>query len=49
MEENGDVKKQYEIANSEESWETFRSRYYVSGSEIALEVSDMLPLLFVQL
>ena len=32
MEENGDVKEQYEIANSEESWESFRSRYYGSGS-----------------
>ncbi len=39
MEENGDVKEQYEIANTGESWETFRSRYYGSGSEIALEVS----------
>jgi hypothetical protein len=39
MEENGDVKEQYEIANTGESWETFRSRYNGSGSEIALEVS----------
>ena len=39
MEENGDVKEQYEISNTGESWETFRSRYHGSGSEIALEVS----------
>ena len=39
MEENGDVKEQYEISNTGESWESFRSRYYGSGSEIALEVS----------
>jgi len=39
MEENGDAKEQYEIANSEESWESFRSKYPVYGNEIALEVS----------
>jgi len=39
MEENGEVKDQYEMDNREESWETFRSRYSTSGNEIALEVS----------
>ena len=39
MEENGDVKEQYEIANSEESLESFRPHYNGSGPEIALEVS----------
>jgi transposase len=39
MEENGEVKEQYEMDNREESWETFRSRYSTSGNEIALEVS----------
>jgi len=39
MEENGEVKEQYEMENTEESWEAFRSRYSQPGNEIALEVS----------
>ena len=38
MEENGDVKEQYEIANSESAWAEFRDRYS-HGNEMALEVS----------
>ncbi len=40
MEENADVKKQYEMANDEESWMEFRERYSSVKLEIALEVSS---------
>ena len=39
MEQNGDLKEQYEIANTEDSWKEFGSRYIDRKPEIALEVS----------
>jgi len=39
MEEEGNVKDQYEMSNDDESWESFLSRYSVYGNEIALEIS----------
>jgi hypothetical protein len=39
MEENGDVKEQYEIVNNESSWTEFMERYICMKTEISLEVS----------
>ena len=39
LREDGSINEQYEIANSEESWMEFRSRYLHLKPEIALEVS----------
>lgn len=39
MESNGTVGEQYEIMNSENAWDVFRSRYMDLKPEIALEVS----------
>ena len=39
MEDNGDVKEQYEISNDESAWTGFRGRYLSMEPEISLEVS----------
>ena len=39
MEDNGEVKEQYEILNDESAWEEFRERHLSLQPEIALEVS----------
>jgi transposase len=39
MEDNGDVKEQYEFLNDESSWAEFRERYLSMEPEISLEVS----------
>ena len=39
MEENGEVKEQYEILNDESAWTEFRERYLSKEPEISLEVS----------
>ena len=39
MEDNGDVKEQYEILNDESAWTEFRERYLSKEPEISLEVS----------
>ena len=39
MEDNGDVKEQYEILNDESAWTGFRERYLSMEPEISLEVS----------
>jgi len=39
MEEDGSVKENYEIENSEEAWNTFVERYSSMKPEIALEQS----------
>ena len=39
MEDNGDVKEQYEILNDESAWTGFRERYLSIEPEISLEVS----------
>jgi transposase len=39
MEDNGDVKEQYEIVNGESAWAEFRERYICMKPEISLEVS----------
>ena len=39
MEDNGDVKEQYEISNDESAWAGFRERYLPMEPEISLEVS----------
>ncbi len=39
MNEDGSIGEQYEIENTEDSWEDFRSRYLDLRPEIALEVS----------
>ena len=39
MEENGNVKEQYEIVNNESAWTEFMERYICMKTEISLEVS----------
>ena len=39
MEDNGDVKEQYEISNDESAWAWFRERYHSMEQEISLEAS----------
>ena len=39
MEDNGDVKEQYEIVNDESAWTEFREKYICMKPEISLEVS----------
>ncbi len=39
MEENRDVKEQYEIVNNESAWTEFMERYLSTEPEISLEVS----------
>ena len=39
MNDDGSINEQYEIANDEESWKGFGSRYIELKPEIALEVS----------
>ena len=39
MEDNGNVKEQYEIVNDESAWIEFRERYLSKNPEISLEVS----------
>jgi len=39
MEDDGSVKKNYKIENSEEAWNTFVERYSSMKPEIALEQS----------
>jgi len=39
MEKNGKIKEQYEMENSEESWNRFVGKYILEMPEIALEAS----------
>ena len=39
LKEDGNIKEQYEFANSEECWDEFKNRYIRQKPEIALEVS----------
>ena len=39
LKEDGNIKEQYEIVNSEECWNEFKDRYLSQKPEIALEVS----------
>ncbi|WMT49122.1 MAG: hypothetical protein RE472_08635 [Thermoplasmatales archaeon] len=40
LEENGNVKEQYEIVNNESTWTEFKDGYICMKTEISLEVSD---------
>ena len=39
LNEDGNIKEQYEFANSEECWDEFKNRYIRQKPEIALEVT----------
>ena len=39
LNEDGNIKEQYEFANSEECWDEFKNRYIRQKPEIALDVS----------